>query len=70
VPTRPRPLATLRAKLRKERRTNKRLRVLIDEFRDQVRLIRADLDVQFQRIAQLQVELDATKKLFLDKQRS
>jgi hypothetical protein len=26
--------------------------------------------VQFQRIAQLQVELDATKKLFFDKQRS
>jgi hypothetical protein len=61
------PLSLLREKLRKERRTNKRLRVLIDEFREQVRIIRGDLDVQFQRIAQLQVELDATKKAILDK---
>jgi hypothetical protein len=52
----------LRTKLRKERRTNKRLRALIDEFRTQLAAIRADLDVQFHRIAQLQAELDATKR--------
>jgi hypothetical protein len=55
-------LATLRTKLKRERRTNKRLRAIIDELRAQVRDIRADLDVQFRRIAQIQVELDATKK--------
>jgi hypothetical protein len=52
----------LRAKLRKERRSNRRLRALIDEFRAQLTAIRTDLDVQFHRIAQLQAELDASKK--------
>jgi hypothetical protein len=36
--------------------------VIIDELGGEVRSIRSDLDVQFHRIAQLQVELDETKK--------
>jgi hypothetical protein len=56
------PLDTLRAALHKERRSNKRLRAIIDELREQVRTIQNHLDVQFHRIAQLQVELDDTKR--------
>jgi hypothetical protein len=46
---------TLRIELRRERRTNRRLRVLIDDLKAQVRANRSDLDVQFTRLAQLQL---------------
>ncbi|HVH29884.1 MAG TPA: hypothetical protein VM818_24215 [Vicinamibacterales bacterium] len=52
----------LRARLQKTRRTNRRLRAIIDEFRVEVRAIRGDLEIQFRRIAQLQAELDTTKR--------
>jgi hypothetical protein len=52
----------LRARLQKARRTNRRLRAIIDEFRVEVRAIRGDLEIQFRRIAQLQAELDTTKR--------
>ncbi len=48
--------------LRRERRTNRRLRVIIDEVRAELRQNRRDLDLQFARIAQLQVELDTLKR--------
>jgi hypothetical protein len=54
---------TLRRDLRRERRTNQRLRLLIDDFKMQAHLNRTDLDVQFTRLAQLQAEVDALKKL-------
>jgi len=54
---------TLRAELRRERRANHRLRVLIDDFTSQASANRTDLDVQFTRLAQLQAEVDALKKL-------
>ena len=53
---------SLQEALRRERRTNKRLRALIDEIRAQVRQNRRDLDLQFARIAQLQAEMDILKK--------
>ena len=56
------PQRTVRESLRRERRTNKRLRALIDEIRAQVRQNRRDLDLQFARIAQLQAEMDILKK--------
>ena len=52
----------LRAQLLNARRTNRRLRAIIDEFRLEVRAIRGDLDIQFRRIAQLQAELDEVKR--------
>jgi hypothetical protein len=48
--------------LRRERRTNRRLRTIIDEVKSEVRQNRRDLDLQFARIAQLQAELDALKR--------
>ena len=53
---------SLQEALRRERRTNKRLRALIDEIRTQVRQNRRDLDLQFARIAQLQAEMDILKR--------
>jgi hypothetical protein len=53
---------SLQDALRRERRTNKRLRAIIDEVRAQVRQNCRDLDLQFARIAQLQAELDILKK--------
>jgi hypothetical protein len=48
--------------LRRERRTNKRLRALIDEFKAEVRANKSELTIQFTRLAQLQAEVDALKK--------
>jgi hypothetical protein len=56
------PPRTLRESLQRERRTNRRLRLLLDEVRTQVRQNRRDLDLQFERIAQLQAELDLIKR--------
>ena len=53
---------SLQEALRRERRTNKRLRGLIDEIRAQVLQNRRDLDLQFARIAQLQAEMDILKR--------
>jgi len=50
---------TLKAALTRERRINRRLRALLDETTEQIRLLRRDLDLQFTRIAQLQAQLDA-----------
>jgi hypothetical protein len=54
-------IPTLKTTLTRERRKNRRLRVIIDDLREQVRRNRHDLDVQFTRLAQLQAELDALK---------
>jgi hypothetical protein len=52
---------TLKAALTRERRTNRRLRALLDETTEQIRLLRRDLDLQFTRIAQLQAQVDARR---------
>ena len=53
---------SLQEALRRERRTNKHLRALIDEIRADVRQNRRDLDLQFARIAQIQAEMDILKR--------
>jgi hypothetical protein len=58
----PATLVGIRNALTKERRTNRRLRAIIDDLRDQVRNNRRDIDMQFKRIAQIQAELDVLKK--------
>jgi hypothetical protein len=50
-----------RRRLLLNRRKNKRLRALIEDFRDQVQQNRRDLDLQFTRLAQLQAEVDLLK---------
>jgi hypothetical protein len=47
--------------LTRERRTNRRLRTLINELHAGVRENRHDLTVQFTRLAQLQAEVDVLK---------
>jgi hypothetical protein len=47
--------------LTRERRTNRRLRALINELHAGVRENRHDLNVQFTRLAQLQAEVDTLK---------
>lgn len=44
--------------LTRERRTNRRLRQLINQLHEGVRANRHDLNVQFVRLAQLQAEVD------------
>jgi hypothetical protein len=46
----------------KDRRTAPRLRELLDGLEIEVRRNRHDLDIQFERIAQLQRELDILKR--------
>jgi hypothetical protein len=59
----PKPTATtLKTALTRERRTNRRLRNIIELIREELRDNRRDLDIQFKRLAQLQAELDAMKK--------
>jgi outer membrane protein TolC len=53
--------ATLEETIAKERRTNRRLRTVIAELQEQILKNRRDLDVQFERIAQLQAEVDIMK---------
>jgi hypothetical protein len=55
-------VASLKAKLTRERRTNRRLRALIEKLRDDLSLTRRDVDLQFTRIAQLQAEVDLLKR--------
>jgi hypothetical protein len=55
-------LKDLMTALRQERRASTRLRSVIEELEDAVQLNRRDLDLQFSRIAQLQLELDLLKK--------
>jgi chromosome condensin MukBEF ATPase and DNA-binding subunit MukB len=59
LPTPFRPAHTEVARLR---RTNLRLRALIDEMKTQLAENRHDLDIQFRRIAQLQEQVDALRK--------
>jgi hypothetical protein len=47
--------------LTRERRTNRKLRTLLNELYEGVRANRHDLNVQFARLAQLQAEVDALK---------
>jgi hypothetical protein len=44
------------------RRTNLRLRALLDEMKTQIAENRRDLNIQFKRIAQLQAQVDALRK--------
>jgi hypothetical protein len=44
------------------RRTNLRLRALLDEMKTQIAENRRDLNIQFKRIAQLQAQVDALHK--------
>jgi len=55
-------VASLKTALARERRKNRRLRALIDQLQDNLGLARHDIDVQFQRLAQLQVEVDLLKR--------
>jgi uncharacterized protein YigA (DUF484 family) len=52
----------LKGQLRRERRTNRRLRNVIDDLKTEVTANRRDLDVQFTRIAQVQAEIDDLRK--------
>jgi hypothetical protein len=56
-------VVTLNAALVRERRANRRLRVVLEELRKQVQANRRDLDLQFTRLAQIQAELDELKRL-------
>jgi hypothetical protein len=49
------------AALVRERRTNRRLRVLLNVLLESVHENRRDLNVQFTRLAQLQAEVDMLK---------
>ncbi len=51
----------MKVALARERRTNRRLRAIIDALTDESAHNRRDLDLQFARLAQLQAELDALK---------
>ncbi len=53
----------LRTAFERERRTNARLRAVIEEIRAEVRANRRDLDLQFKRIAQLQVDIDTLTRV-------
>ena len=55
-------LPAVKAALTRERRTNRRLRALLDENTEQIQRLRHDLDVQFTRLAQLQAQLDARQE--------
>lgn len=47
--------------LTRERRTNRRLRALLNALDERTRENRHDLNVQFARLAQLQAEVDTLK---------
>ena len=47
-------VAFLKSKLSRERRTNRRLRSLIEEMREEIERSRHDLDLQMKRMAQIQ----------------
>jgi hypothetical protein len=55
-------VGALKATLARERRTNRRMRALIDALTDHVRQNRRDLDLQFQRIASMQAQIDQLLK--------
>jgi chromosome condensin MukBEF ATPase and DNA-binding subunit MukB len=58
----PTPFRPARTEVARLRRTNLRLRVVIDEMKTQLAENRHDLDIQFKRIAQLQEQVDALRK--------
>ena len=47
--------------LKRERRTNRRLRVIIESLREEIRETRNRVDVSMTRIGQIQAELDRLK---------
>ena len=47
--------------LERERRKNRRLRALLDDFKEQLATNRRDVDLQFTRLSQLQAEIDILK---------
>ena len=61
VPMSATTVASLKAALTRERRKNRRLRSLIEQLRDDLRMTRRDIDLQFTRLAQLQAEVDLLK---------
>ena len=61
MPSSPAKLTVVKAALSRERRTNRRLRALIEEVRAELAAGRADDDIQTKRIAQLQAEVDLLK---------
>ncbi len=54
-------VTVLKTKLSRERRTNRRLRALIDEMRGELDRSRHEIDVQAKRLGQLQAEVDVLK---------
>jgi hypothetical protein len=52
----------LKAELTRERRTNRRLRRVIEQLREHCIQDRRDIDLTFKRLAQLQMEVDLLKR--------
>jgi uncharacterized membrane-anchored protein YhcB (DUF1043 family) len=55
-------VVALKMKLTRERRSNRRLRAVIEELREQLDRTRQDVDLHLQRFAQLQAEVDLLKR--------
>jgi hypothetical protein len=55
-------VATLKAALTRERRTNRRLRAIVEQLREDRIHDRRDIDLTFKRLAQLQAEVDLLKR--------
>jgi uncharacterized protein HemX len=54
-------LTVLKTALSRERRTNRRLRVLIKEMQDELTAMRGEIEIQTKRLAQVQAEVDLLK---------
>jgi hypothetical protein len=55
-------VVALKTKLTREHRSNRRLRAVIEELREQLDRTRHDVDLHVQRFAQLQAEVDLLKR--------
>jgi hypothetical protein len=55
-------VASLRIALKRERRTNRRLRALIKQLQDDLGETRRVVDLQVIRLAQIQAEVDRLKR--------
>jgi hypothetical protein len=55
-------VTSLKDALARERRTNRRLRAVIEQLRADRAQDRRDIDLQFTRLAQLQAEVDLLKR--------
>jgi len=51
----------MKVALKRERRTNRRLRAIIETLREEIRETRHRVDVSMTRIGQMQAELDRLK---------